>query len=151
MQFLEEEIRHVAETVWESVLGVSLVRQASIPSAPAHALSGCVHFTGAWEGAVTIECSTEFARQAAATMFGVELDAASVSDTRDAIGELANMTGGNVKALLPEPCRLSLPTVVDGADVATRMTGGELVTSVAFECQGSPLVVRLLKKRGSTN
>jgi chemotaxis protein CheX len=151
MQFLEEEIRQVAETVWESVLGVSLVRQTLIPPAPARALSGCVHFTGAWEGAVTIECSAEFARQAAATMFGVEPGAASVSDTRDAIGELANMTGGNVKALLPEPCRLSLPTVVDGADVTTRMTGGELVTSVAFECQGSPLVVRLLKKRGSTN
>lgn len=151
MQFLEEEIRQVAETVWESVLGVSLVRQASIPPAPARMVSGCVQFSGAWEGAVTIECSADFARQAAATMFGVDLGAASVSDTQDAIGELANMTGGNVKALLPEPCRLSLPTVVEGADVSTRVHGGELVTWVAFECQGSPLVVRLLKKLDSAN
>ncbi len=151
MQYLEEEIRQVAETVWESVLGVSLVRQSSIPPTPLRVVSGCVQFTGAWEGAVTIECSAEFARQAAATMFGVDLSAASVSDTQDAIGELANMTGGNVKALLPEPCRLSLPTVVEGADVTTSVHGGELVTSVAFECQGSPLVVRLLKKVASTN
>jgi chemotaxis protein CheX len=151
MQFLEEEIRQVAETVWESVLGVNLVRRSSIPAAPLRAVSGCVQFTGAWEGAVTIECSAEFARQAAATMFGVDLSAASVSDTQDAIGELANMTGGNVKALLPEPCRLSLPTVVEGTDFTTRMLGGELVTSVAFECEGSPLVVRLLKKVDSAN
>jgi hypothetical protein len=41
--------------------------------------------------------------------------------------------------------------VVEGSDVTTRVPGGELVTSVAFECQGSPLVVRLLKKVDSTN
>jgi chemotaxis protein CheX len=146
MQYLEEEIRQVAETVWESVLGVSLVRQPQVPPASARVVSGCVQFSGAWEGAVTIECSAEFARHAAATMFGLDVGMASLADTQDAIGELANMTGGNVKALLPEPCRLSLPTVVEGADLSTRLLGGELITTVVFECQGSPLVVRLLKK-----
>jgi chemotaxis protein CheX len=146
MQFLEAEIRQVAETVWDSVLGVTLVPRLAIPATPPRAVSGCVQFSGAWEGAVTIEVSAELARQAAATMFGVDPGAASPSDTQDAIGELANMTGGNVKALLPEPCRLSLPTVVEGADITTRLHGGELLTTVAFDCQGSTLVVRLLKK-----
>jgi chemotaxis protein CheX len=146
MQFLEEEIRQVAGTVWSSVLGVELVPAARIPPTPERVVSGSVQFTGAWEGAVTIECSAEFARQAAATMFGVDPAAASLADTQDAIGELANMTGGNVKSLLPEPCRLSLPTVVEGADITTRIPGGAVVTSVAFDCQGSPLIVRLLKK-----
>lgn len=151
MQFLEEEIRQVAELVWESVLGVSLVRQPAVPPAPPHVVSGCVRFSGAWEGAVTIECSADFAGQAAATMFGLPLGAASLSDTRDAIGELTNMTGGNVKALLPEPCRVSLPTVAEGTGYATRMPGGEPVTTVAFDCQGSPLVVRLLKHVDTPN
>jgi chemotaxis protein CheX len=146
MQFLEAEIRQVAETVWESVLGVSLVARTSVPPPPDRMVSGWVQFTGAWEGAVAIECSAECARAAAAVMFGVDAAAASLSDTQDAIGELANMTGGNVKALLPEPCRLSLPTVVEGADYTARVPGGELVTTVAFDCQGSPLVVRLLRK-----
>ncbi len=146
MQFLESEICQVAQTVWESVLGLSLARRLDVPPAPARLVSGWVQFTGAWEGAVTIECSAEFARRAAATMFGVDPAAASVADTQDAIGELANMTGGNVKSLLPEPCRLSLPTVVEGADYTTRLSGGRLVTTVAFDCDGSPLVVRLLKK-----
>jgi chemotaxis protein CheX len=146
MQFLEEEIRRVAETVWDSVLGTPLVRAAEIPPAPERVVSGCVHFTGAWEGAVTLECSAEFARAAAATMFGVDLAGATASDIQDAMGELTNMTGGNVKALLPDGCRLSLPTVVEGTEYATRITGSELLTSVAFKCQGSPVVVRLLKK-----
>lgn len=147
MQFLEEEIRQVTETVWESVLGLTVVRQSASPPATGRTVSGRVQFTGAWEGAVTLECSAEFARHAAATMFGINPAQTSVADTQDAMGELVNMTGGNVKALLPEPCRLSLPTVIEGSDYSTHLHGGELVTMVAFDCQGSPLVVRLLKKR----
>ncbi len=146
MQFLEEEISQVASVVWDSVLGLSLVRQDGVPQLPDRIVAGTVQFSGAWEGAITIETSAEFARRAAATMFGVDPDAASVADTQDAIGELANMTGGNVKSLLPEPCRLSLPTVVEGSEVSTRLPGGELLTSVAFDCNGDPLVVRLIKK-----
>lgn len=146
MQYLEEEICQVAEMVWDSVLGAPLVRMTEVPTPPERVVSGCIHFTGAWEGAVTIECSAEFARSAAATMFGVELAGASTSDMQDALGELTNMTGGNVKALLPEGCRLSLPTVVEGAEFTARVPGSELVTSVAFKCQGAPIVIRLLKK-----
>jgi chemotaxis protein CheX len=146
MQFLEEEISQVTSTVWESVLGIGLVRRHDRPVVPARVVSGCVQFTGAWEGACLIECSAEFARVAAGTMFGVEPAAASLADTQDAIGELANMTGGNVKALLPEPCRLSLPTVSEGTDSTTSVPGSEVVTTVVFDCAGSALTVRLLKK-----
>lgn len=146
MQFLEEEIAQVASVVWESVLGLSLERRADLPPQPERLVSGCVQYSGAWEGAITIETSAEFARSAAATMFGVDPGAASLADTQDAIGELANMTGGNVKSLLPEPCRLSLPTVVEGSDLSTRLVGGELLTTVAFNCDGSTLVVRLIRK-----
>jgi chemotaxis protein CheX len=146
MQFLEQEIRQVTETVWDTVLGITLTPELGVPAMPPRMVSGCVQFSGAWDGAVTIECSAEFARQAAATMFGMDASQATPSDTRDAIGELANMTGGNVKALLPEPCRLSLPTVMEGEDCTTHVHGSDLVTTVAFDCGGTPLVVRLHKK-----
>ncbi|MFN8651630.1 MAG: chemotaxis protein CheX [Gemmatimonadales bacterium] len=147
MQFLEEEIAQVASVVWDSVLGLHLDRRRELPAGHTRMVAGSVQFTGAWEGAVIIETTAEFARQAAATMFGVEATAATTADTQDAMGELANMTGGNVKSLLPEPCRLSLPTVIEGDDFSTGFPGGELLTTVAFECQGAPLVVRLIKKR----
>jgi CheY-specific phosphatase CheX len=149
MQFLEEEIRQVTETVFETVLGITLTRHAAVPPMPTRTVGGCVQFTGAWEGAVTLEVSAEFARAAAATMFGMDAAQASISDTRDAIGELTNMTGGNVKALLPEPCRLSLPTVSEGEDVTSHVHGGTNITTVAFDCSGTPLVIRLHQKLGT--
>ena len=38
----------------------------------------------------------------------------TTADIADALGELANIIGGNVKSLLPEPCALSLPHVLVG-------------------------------------
>lgn len=148
MQFLEQEITQVASTVWETVLGLNLVRCESAPTEDDRVVAGLVQVTGAWEGALTIETSADFARQAAATMFGLDPDAASNEDTQDAIGELTNMTGGNVKSLLPEPCQLSLPIVVQGRELTAKLMIGEIITSVAFECHGAPLVVRLHSKLG---
>ena len=124
MQFLEQEITQVASTVWETVLGLNLVRCESAPRVDEPMVAGVVSVSGAWEGSVTIETSVDMARQAAATMFGLDPDAASSEDTQDAIGELTNMTGGNVKSLLPEPCQLSLPTVVEGQEQTRRLLRG---------------------------
>jgi chemotaxis protein CheX len=149
MSFLEKEITQVTQTVWEAVLGLTLDRLESHqpPRAGERMLSGAVRIFGAWNGALALLCPVPLARQAAATMFGVEPWAATLSETQDAIGELANMTGGNVKALLPEPCHLSLPTVVESADFTVRMPGTELVTEIAFDCSGRLLVVRLMQER----
>jgi chemotaxis protein CheX len=40
----------------------------------------------------------------------------SIEELHDAAGELANMTGGGFKALVPQPCTLSLPSVTSGSD-----------------------------------
>jgi chemotaxis protein CheX len=149
MSTLQAELAQVAELVWESVLGVSLVRRTQPLPALDPVVSACVRISGAWEGAVTIECTADFARTAAATMFGVEPPAVTSADSRDAIGELANMTGGNIKALLPEPCRLSLPSVADGGALAVRPQHAVLLTTVLFECDGSPLTVRLHRASGT--
>jgi len=61
---------------------------------------------------VVVRCSAAAARNAAAALLGVELDDVTTEDVTDALGELANIIGGNVKSLLPEPCALSLPHVL---------------------------------------
>lgn len=141
MQYLEEEITQVTTTVWESVLGIALLPQQDIPSVE-RPVVGCVRVTGAWNGAVTIECGESVARDAAATMFGVAPRLAGPAEIRDAMGELVNMTGGNVKALLPAVSVLALPTVADGDAIPPDT---EVITQVAFACEGQPLVVRLLR------
>ncbi len=42
---------------------------------------------------------------------GMEVDEVTEDDVADALGELANMIGGNVKSILPELSALSLPHV----------------------------------------
>ena len=43
-------------------------------------------------------------------------------DVADALGELANVVGGNVKAVLPGPSVLGLPEVGTAPNPATRPT-----------------------------
>jgi chemotaxis protein CheX len=49
-------------------------------------------------------------------LLAVDLLDVTQSDIVDAVGELANVIGGNVKALLPQPCQLSLPHVQINGD-----------------------------------
>lgn len=145
---MENEICQITESIWGSVLGVAVQRcaLAEIPAKQEHTLAGCVQITGAWEGAVAVHCAVGLARQIAALMFSMDPASASIEELQDALGELVNMTGGNVKPLLAEPCYLSLPTVVEGNNYTLRIPGSALVSQVAFECQGHPFLVTLLKK-----
>jgi hypothetical protein len=49
------------------------------------------------------------------------------------------MIGGNMKALLPEPCELSLPTVREAADLPEPITGK--IAELALACDSHPLLV----------
>jgi chemotaxis protein CheX len=109
----EDDLRVIAQQVWSSYLDTD----GSRPLVPEPAknpiidVTGSVSVTGAWRGHVLISCSEGASRNAAAALLGIELDEVTDDDVADALGELANIIGGNVKSLLPEPCALSLPHV----------------------------------------
>jgi chemotaxis protein CheX len=110
----DDDLRVIAEQVWSSYLdhdGMSplILVPAEKPSAE---VSASVSVTGAWRGHVVVRCSAAAARNAAAALLGVELEDVTPDDVTDALGELANIIGGNVKSLLAEPCALSLPHVL---------------------------------------
>jgi chemotaxis protein CheX len=114
----EEDLRVIAEQVWSSYLDTD----GSSPLVPEPApnqkvdVTASVSVTGAWMGHVLVSCSDGASRNVAAALLGIEFDEVTDDDVADALGELANIIGGNVKSLLPEPCALSLPHVhVEGA------------------------------------
>src|SRR5689334_6055216 len=112
----EPELTEITERVWASLVEAPLLPRRPGQPAPApgsRTFTGCVQITGAWEGAVTVHCSEHLAKLLTAAMFMVDPGDTSAEEVADALGELANMVGGNVKALLPEPCRISLPAVAD--------------------------------------
>ena len=154
MQFCEEEIFQITENVWNSILGLKIGRRECplLEACEERSLTGYVQYTGAWHGAFLLDCSFSLARRIAAIMFRFETAQTSVEDICDALGEMANITGGNVKGLLPEPCRLALPVVViDGSSSALHLLGSQIVTQINLECEQEPFRVTLLSlPKGAT-
>jgi chemotaxis protein CheX len=111
-----DDLISITDQVWESFLDPEGVNPL-LPSIADGGLdvAAAVSVTGAWRGHVVIECSTAASHHAAAALLGVGDDDVTDADVADALGELANIIGGNVKALLPEPSALSLPYVVNAA------------------------------------
>ena len=102
-------------------------------------LSATVSITGAWNGTACLACSESAARHAARVMFEMTDDELTEAEIRDAIGELINVVGGNIKGILPGPTELSLPTVHDGAfEVPGHL---ELGYKVGFTWMDEPVVV----------
>ncbi len=143
-----EQIRSIIENIWSSVLGLSVNRTEPAGAPTGEYLTSCVHITGAWAGALTIACPVASSRQAAALMFGMEPKDVGDSEMQDALGELANIAGGNVKALLPAGCMLSLPTVVQGVDHKFVVPNSRVTGETAFTCEGQTTMVRILEREG---
>jgi len=140
---LDDDIREIATSIWETLFTVPLDRGIDTEQLSDPVVTGCVHIDGAWHGAVMLQCSEGLAGVLAGELFRSE--APTSDEVRDTIGELTNMLAGNIKALLPEPSRISLPAVAFGADYDLSVMGTGAVAPVPFRCGGSPLVVTLLQ------
>jgi CheY-specific phosphatase CheX len=147
MQFIEKEICDYTESIWKSILSLDVKssQNGSADSENSFALVGCVQITGAWNGAVTMHYPMSLAKKVASIMFDLHGEPVENELIQDALGEMTNMTGGNIKSLLPEPCFLSLPAVAV-TDSAMRVPGSKLVSKVTFQCNGENFQVSLLKK-----
>jgi chemotaxis protein CheX len=145
MEIADKKICQITESVWTSVLGLG-VRRAAAPFAPSRSMLGCVHITGAWQGAVTLESTPQLARRAASILLGVDEQGVTPEEVRDAMGELTNIIGGNLKGLLPDPSQLSVPAVVEGHEVTLQVQGTHPVSEVTFDCDGQLMRVTLLRR-----
>jgi CheY-specific phosphatase CheX len=114
--------------------------------------SGYIALSGDFRGAVTVECLEPMARMAAAAMFGMELDAATAAEIQDAIGELANIVGGQTKMVLGGSCALGLPVVIEGDVFEATVPHSHLVVKLHFCCDGHPVDVAIVgaDRRSST-
>jgi chemotaxis protein CheX len=141
---LEEQIAEITQMVFTTVLGLDAIPEddASAPASDDGLLAGAVQISGAFEGTVTVACSPALAEHAAAILFDVPDGAATDSDTRDALSELINITGGNLKPLVPGPSKLSLPEILASSAAATA-AAGKLLGKVRFACMGETVEVAL--------
>lgn len=138
---LESELTGIALDVWQTMFALELV-PGSAPRDTGPSLTSVVHIEGAWRGAVTVRCPMELAAELTTRVFGESTDA----EMRDLLGEVANQLGGNIKAMLPAPCSLSLPAVALGNDYDLRVVDTTVAATLSFTCDGMPLVITLLER-----
>lgn len=140
------EIYDVVHSIWETLFGWDIQQTPEEFSRANHGFrTGIIRIGGAWEGAVVCISSELLVRQAGAVMCGMTPDRFTIELLDDALGELTNMIGGNLKALLPEPCYLCLPTVVEGSDYSACVPAMQPRVEMNFTSQEQPFSVKLLE------
>lgn len=141
----ENDLAEMVEQVWMSYLdpeGINPLIPTYDENQPSEVHSS-VSITGSWTGHVVYACSTAAARHAAAAFLAMEPDEVSQEDLSDVLGELANIVGGNVKAMLPPGCFLSLPQVMLAPESTTRYPNAERISGVYGLWEDEPVNVSM--------
>lgn len=146
MDLKPEHLLQLAATIWEAMLSLPIEPLTGGCDMTGQSMAGCVQITGAWNGAVLLDCPVVVARIAASAMFGMTEDDVTIGEMRDAVAELSNMVGGHVKALLPETCYLSLPTIINGGDYSARVHCSRSISRVNFACKRQVVTITVLAK-----
>lgn len=145
MIVLDDDLTSLTVAVWESFLDL---HAEPAPGAPVsgRVYTSCVNISGGWDGSVLLVIPAGLATAVAASMFGMQPTDLSEAEITDAVGELANIVGGNVKGLIEEPCGLSLPTVTVGTDYQVTVPGSELERDVALVSEGHAFHVSVYRR-----
>jgi chemotaxis protein CheX len=146
---LLELVADLFRDVWAALTTLDLQR-LSPGHGPAPQLAdgptALVHISGRWSGTVMLRLTATLGNRATATVMGLEGEDPSREDVRDITGEIANVLGGKLKATLPGPCQLSLPTVVDGLAYTVHLVSSRSMGELWFASNGQALSVSVWRK-----
>ncbi|MGH1506441.1 MAG: chemotaxis protein CheX [Acidimicrobiales bacterium] len=116
MQLTDEDLQYMLTELWSSMLDLAL--DDEIDPTAAHDLSWCaavdILSDDVVTGTVMVRCGDELAERIAEALFGLPSGSASFGEVRDAMGEVANIVGGNVKGVLDAATVLGLPRTSRG-------------------------------------
>jgi chemotaxis protein CheX len=126
--------------------------ETSISAPTGDVIIGTVGFVGELDGLIYLYLPVTFAQHLAGTMLGMtpaELKEAGDEVVNDAVGELTNMTVGAFKNVLCDqgyPCKLTIPSIMRGANFSIQPTASATRRLYEFDIQGHVLVADLLVK-----
>ncbi len=147
MHLSSDDVAQIVQEVWSSMLGLDVEPLEAEIDSSGPAVAGSVGVSGAADCLISMEMQAAAARAVAAAMFGLSDADVSDDDVADAVGELTNMVGGNIKSLLPEPSTLSLPVVAQGTIPALRVVGAKVLLSQGFVSGDHPIYVNVWNRQ----
>lgn len=136
-----DDVTMISTDIWACFLGAGedLLPAWEPRSTGDDGFVATVGITGEWNGHIILELTGPAGVRAAETMVGAaDLAAEEISD---AVGELVNMVGGNIKGLVPAPSQMGLPLVFRGAGAPS--PGRDLLSTLVceFDWLGEPVRV----------
>ncbi|MGE0810643.1 MAG: chemotaxis protein CheX [Immundisolibacter sp.] len=114
MNISEADLEALTRDVWSTMIGMDLV-DAVMAGTPGAGISSQIEIQGDTDVALRIDCSMELARKVAARLFDMPEDEIETELVLDAMSEMANIIGGNLKGLWPGAIKLSLPVSWESA------------------------------------
>jgi len=121
----------------ESIEGKINPLQASV--------TGMIGLAGTHKGMLALHLPERLARKITGNFLGIEVEEMD-EDVQDAIGELANMLGGNLKSILSEngkDIKLSLPSTIAGEEYHFQSHDEGEAVILPFVTEGDRFVVEL--------
>ena len=103
---------HVSEvtvTVFKDMLGINIFESAETRDEflPCHFAS--IEISGAQQALIQVAACGTAGNAISSAMFGTDSEELAEADVADAVCEIANVIGGNVKGILDSDCSLSIP------------------------------------------
>jgi chemotaxis protein CheX len=145
---LSEKMIAATQEIFSTMVMMDVTAEApgQLPPSPlTESISGVVGLAGTHKGALAIHLPYPVAMAITGSFLGMEVTEIN-GDVEDAVGELANMLGGNVKAILSEKGRdidLGLPTTVSGREYDFQPTREVDRILLPFVCPAGNFFVEL--------
>jgi CheY-specific phosphatase CheX len=146
VEFKSGEINEIVTDIWTAMLGFPIQPKGEPVAVPgASTISARVTITGEWDGSLVLNCPQALSREVATSMLQIEDNQLTLGIVFDAVGEIANMTAGNVKNLISGLCRLTTPTVTDETDLSVPDPDSAKVFEASFDCGTEAFSVVILE------
>ncbi|MBW6521340.1 MAG: chemotaxis protein CheX [Desulfoarculaceae bacterium] len=108
-------------------------------------VTGMIGLAGTHKGVLAIHIPNQVALAITSSFLGMDVDEIN-DDVRDAVGELANMLGGNVKTILSQNGRdieLSLPSTIYGHEYGFKTASDVDMVILPFKTAAGGFMVEL--------
>ncbi len=110
-----------------------------------NSITGVIGLAGTHKGVLAIHCPNQVAMAITGSFLGMDVDEIN-EDVEDAVGEIANMLGGSVKAILSDNGRdidLSLPSIIRGENYEFQPAREVERFVIPFKCDAGQFAVEL--------
>jgi chemotaxis protein CheX len=140
-------IESAAREVFEVMLGTKLEPFRDDPALVTEMIA-MVGLSGRVAGVMSFHCTAQGARKMATKMLGSAARPMEEDDdtARDAVGEICNMVAGTFKNKLGQvgnECKLSVPTIISGAECSMQANVEGTHVQMPFSFEGMPIAVAL--------